>query len=262
MCYDYYMPNYPASPDTFPGTTAQGGSLLTAPDHAADHRLIGSSLNIIENTVLGTTAGTSVLKQFATGDFAARINSSNVPQQLFSNGTINNPIIGTPAITGGTDTNTVINTPTIGTPNITGGTATSMTLGTPTVDVIGARNSGTAIVFADSIAPQVGTIVDAAGGTYAVNAQANQIYYSVMGTSAGNRTIGTPSSPTPYQQLTYAFKSSGSANGTLVWTAIHRISQAVGTPVLGTGVGWNYFGWRYNPLDTKWDFVGQSITLV
>lgn len=60
---------YPTSLDTFLGTTAAGTSLLTSPDHALDHRTLGSAAAAIE-TVLGTTAGTSVLKNFTAGELA------------------------------------------------------------------------------------------------------------------------------------------------------------------------------------------------
>lgn len=118
------------------------------------------------------------------------------------------------------------------------------------------------VSFGESIYPAVGTITDSAGGTFTVDAGSSQIYYSAMGTAAGNRTLGTPTNPQNYQQLTYAFKASGSANGTLVWSSAFRISQDFGTPALGTGVSWNYFNWRYNAIDTKWDFLGQVLNLV
>lgn len=98
---------YPSSIDSF--GNPQGTSLLTSPDHALDHRNLGSAAVAIE-TVLGTTNGTSVLKNFAAGDFPARINTSNVLQQRVS-GTVDNAILGTPAITGGTANNQVLGTP-------------------------------------------------------------------------------------------------------------------------------------------------------
>ncbi len=153
------------------------------------------------------------------------------------------------------------NTGIFGTPSITGGTATSIVLGTPAIDVINARNSGTAVGFGASIYPSEGSLTDSAGGTLTANAQAAQIYYCVLGTAAGNRTIGTPTNLSAYQQLTYAFKSSGSANGTLVWaSSIFRGTANAG--VLGTGTSWNYYGWRYNAIDSKLDFVGQSLTII
>lgn len=140
---------YPGVLQTF--TNPQGTSKQSSPDHASQHADINDTVTAIE-TVLGTTAGTSVFKNFAAGDFPARINSSNVLQQTLqgtlnssvigtpslTGGTIsgaiyNNGTLGTPAITGGTLTNSVINTATVGTPTITGGTYNSPFIGTPTV---------------------------------------------------------------------------------------------------------------------------------
>lgn len=237
---------YPSTIDTFGGTAAQGTTLLASVDHALDHRSLGSAVGNIETT-LGTNSGTSVLKNMTVGNFAARIN---------------NETFGSPTVNGGTLGTVTINASTIGTPAITGGTGNAMTLGTPIIGTISVPGTIAALSFGAAIAPDIGTITDSAGGTLTVNAQAGQIYYSAMGTSAGNRTIGTPLNPTNYQQLTYAFKASGSANGTLVWASVFRISQDLGTPTLGTGTSWNYFNWRYNAIDSKWDFIGQVLNLV
>lgn len=124
------MANYPSSLDSY--TNPAGTSLLTSPDHAADHTAIHSAIVAIETTA-GTTAGTNVLKNFAAGDFPARINGSNVLQQRVS-GTIDNAILGTPAVSAGTWSNAQL----IGTPQITGGTHSAgvlanNTVGTPNV---------------------------------------------------------------------------------------------------------------------------------
>lgn len=115
---------YPGTIDSF--TNPSGTSLLTNLDHALQHTNANGAVVAVE-TVLGTTAGTSIAKNFAAGDFAVRINGSNVLQQRLS-GTIDNAILGTPSITNGTANNIVL-----GTPAITGGTANAFTLGTPTV---------------------------------------------------------------------------------------------------------------------------------
>lgn len=110
--------SYPSSIDSFVGTVAQGTTTLAGNDHALDHRQLGSASFAIE-TVLGTTAGTSVLKNFAAGDFPSRINSSGVLQQVVSGtvnlsaGTLSNVIVGTSQITGGTINNAVLGTPTV-----------------------------------------------------------------------------------------------------------------------------------------------------
>jgi hypothetical protein len=131
---------YPSTKTTFqdPSGTAP---LATGPDHAALHTSVNDTIEALEDT-LGTTAGTSVLKNFAVGDFSARINTSNVLQQTLQ-GTINTSVFGTPAITGGTITGAflgtnqltggTVNLVTMGTPAITGGTATNINLATGTI---------------------------------------------------------------------------------------------------------------------------------
>lgn len=228
--------SYPSTIDS-PDTTMQGGSLLATNDHAANHRTLGSAIVAIENKV-GVGSGSAAANQALIGNGAGQSSWTS---------TWNNATLGTP---------------TVGTPAITGGTYSSGVFGTPSVDLISARNAGTGVGFSNSMFPAEGTITDSAGGTFTVDARAAQIYYCVLGTAAGNRTIATPTNLSPYQQITYAFKTSGSANGTLVWSSSFRISQDVGTPALGTGVGWNYYGWRYNAIDSKLDYVGQSKNLI
>jgi hypothetical protein len=103
-------------------------------DHALQHTNANNAIINIENN-LGTNSGTSVIKNFVAGDFATRINSSNILQQNLQ-GTFNNSVIGTPAIKGGTANNQVV-----GTPTITGGTANNETLGTPTI-ILGSDAQG------------------------------------------------------------------------------------------------------------------------
>lgn len=121
---------YPATKVTF--TDPNGTSLLTSPDHAALHTSINDTVEALQDT-LGTTAGTNMTKNFAAGDFPARINASNVLQQRLS-GTIDNVIGGTPSLSAGTWSNAQL----IGTAQITGGTATTQlftggTLSSPTM---------------------------------------------------------------------------------------------------------------------------------
>lgn len=132
--------NYPSAKDTF--TDVQGTSLLTSPDHAAYHQNLGDSVEAMQ-TAIGTHSGTNVLKNFSAGDFPARINSSNVPQQAIvggtfsgqqvQNGTVGGGVYGTAQITGGTVANALI-----GTCQITGGTVTEPVIilpnSTPTTD--------------------------------------------------------------------------------------------------------------------------------
>ena len=241
-------------PNTIVSLTNPGGTspLASGPDHAALHTSINNEVIAIETTV-GTTAGTNVLKAFAAGEFPVRINgATGIIQTIPTGGTFNGMLFGTPTL----------QSPTITGLGTNSGTIANGVYGTPAIDVINARNSGTALGFGNSMYPAVGTISDSAGGTLTVNAQASQVYYCAMGTSAGNRTIATPTNISAYQQLTYAFKSSGSANGTLVWGTVFRISQDFGTPTLGTGTSWNMYSWRYNAVDSKFDFMGQIKNLI
>ena len=118
--------NYPGTIDVL--TNPSGTSILNSPSHAGQHSDANDAIEAIE-AVIGTTSGTSIAKNFAAGDFGARINASNVLQQRVS-GTVDNAILGTPSISGGTATSTVLNTNTIGTPAITGGTIQNILLGT------------------------------------------------------------------------------------------------------------------------------------
>lgn len=99
---------------------------MSSPDHATEHRTLGSAVGTIEN-VLGTTAGTSVLSGFNAGDFPVRGNAgtgTTTLQQVatgtftnsqFSGGTISGTTLvgGTLNATTGTFNNGVIGTPTI-----------------------------------------------------------------------------------------------------------------------------------------------------
>jgi hypothetical protein len=113
--------SYPAT--IYSQTDVAGTTSLATDDHSARHNAVGNDLAAIE-AVIGTTAGTSVLKNFTAGDFAPRINSSNVLQQqltgtaTLTSGTLNNVAIGTSMMRGGT-----IGTALIGTSTIQGGTA-------------------------------------------------------------------------------------------------------------------------------------------
>lgn len=131
----------------FPGTlnsfgNPAGTQTLDNPDHAGQHGDLNDAVEAHE-AVLGTTAGTSTLKNFSAGQFPLRMDASgsfansisggtwmdakiNLP--WITAGTIDSVTMGTPAITGGTANNI-----TLGTPAITGGTANNLNLGTPVI---------------------------------------------------------------------------------------------------------------------------------
>src|SRR3990167_9481864 len=114
--------NYPAGTDKI--TKPAGTSVVTSPDHAAQHTNINDAMEAVQSTA-GTTAGTNVLKHFAAGEFPVRhtgVAATGTLQQTLFGGTLNKNTFGSIASTGGTFT----------TPAITGGTANSIFLGTPT----------------------------------------------------------------------------------------------------------------------------------
>ncbi len=256
-----------AYPSTIDSYTAVNGTTLLSTGHADNHNVSGSAMITIE-TKLGIGAGTPAANQVLIGSGAgtsgwsgtwnaAILGTPAVTGGTYTSGVVNNATVGTPAITGGT-----INSVVMGTPAVTGGTWNAATLGTPTIGTITVPGTVAPLSFSAAIAPVGGSLVDTAGTTWTVNAQAYQIYYSVLGTAAGNRTITTPLNPTAWQPLTFTFKASGSANGTLVWGTAFQISQDAGTPALGTSTSWNYFAWRYNPVSTKWDNQGNVKNLI
>lgn len=263
---------YPATLDTY--TPVQGTSLVTAADHANMHNVAGSAVVNLETT-LGTTGGTSVLKDFAAGNFPVRVNSSNVLQQvvigtvnlsggtitgqIVNSGTIGGGVIGTTLHQGGTVANALI-----GTSTIQGGTVANAAIGTPTL--IG---NGTIVVSGTTnpmrpgaaLAPTVGTAADSAGGTIIINAQAAQLWEINLGTTAGNRTIGTPANLADGQFLGYRVKQNTNNTGTIVWAAtIFR--GTIQASSLGTQSTINYYAWRYNATDAKLDFQGNSTGLI
>lgn len=271
--------NYPSAIQTF--TDPSGTSPLTSPDHAALHTSINDTVEALQTTA-GTTAGTNIFKNFNAGDFPARINASNVLQQVITGtvnlgaGTITGQIVnqgtvgggayGTAQFTGGTSTSQVINTGTInnaiiGTPAITGGTANGIVLGTPTIGSVVVPGTVSPLGFSAAIAPGLGTIVDAPAGSATVNAQSAQIFYTAWGTTAGNRSYITPLNPSPATLLTFAIKQNSNNTGTAIWGTNFRFGSA-GTPTLGTNSTWNIIGFRYNLIDSKYDHLGNSLGLI
>lgn len=260
---------YPATKDSY--TAVDGTTVEATADHAAMHNMAGSAVVNIETT-LGTTGGTSVLKSFTAGDMAARINTSNVLQQRVS-GTVDNAILGTPAISAGTISNmqligtsqitggTITNAALIGTSQITGGTISAVTLGTPVMDHFTSSDTSTPSQADRALAPTVGTLTDTVG-TIAINAALAQVFELTLGTAGGNRTFAAPSNATDGQSLSIRAKQNAGNTGTLVFNAVFRMSSDVGTPTLGTESTWCYTAWRYNDTDTKWDFQGVSKNII
>lgn len=91
--------DYPTSIDNF--TDPSGTSLITSPDHAGLHTDVNDAINSIETT-LGTTSGTSVLKNISVGKFALAGSADTFQKGTITTSTFNNGTIGTPSLTGGT----------------------------------------------------------------------------------------------------------------------------------------------------------------
>jgi hypothetical protein len=103
----------------------------------------GSAVVNIEN-VLGTTAGTSVLKDFTAGEFAIARNSGGTVTDTLTKGTANNFVLGTPAVTGGTIASPVFSGTATGTYTLAGTpTITSPTINTPTLTLANATTMTT-----------------------------------------------------------------------------------------------------------------------
>lgn len=96
------MTTYPGTVQTF--VDPAGTAKLSNPDHTQRHIDESDTIEAIQ-TVMGTTAGTSVLKNVLAGQFVA----TTAGTETLTNKTINNAVIGTPAITGGTITSPKIN---------------------------------------------------------------------------------------------------------------------------------------------------------
>lgn len=239
------MIDYPGALDSL--INPAGTQTLDSPDHALQHTNANDAIEAAQ-VVVGTTAGTNVLKAFNAGDIPARLNTSNVLQQVIQ-GTL-----GTSNVTGGTVSGAVL--------SATVGTLNGLTLGTPIMDEFTTSATTTPTKSNRALAPTVGTITDVPSGTLASNAPSANIFELTLGTTAGNRTIAAPTNLTDGQSLTYRVKQNTNNTGTLVWNSVFRESTDVGTPTLGTESTFNYYGWRYNDTDTKLDFLGQSTNII
>lgn len=115
---------FPTSKQSF--TDPSGTQTLSSPDHTEAHVTLNDTLEAVQDA-LGYGGGTNIQKDFVAGDFPVRHRGGTL-QDTINRGTVNNSVLGTPAITGGT-----ANAQVIGTPAVTGGTYNSGVFGTPTV---------------------------------------------------------------------------------------------------------------------------------
>ncbi len=188
---------FPGNIDSFAGTAATGTSPLNSPDHAADHRSLGSALIAVEQLLGTTSASNGLLSNFTAGDQFLVIDSGGTLSGIITRGTAGHMILGTPSINGGTLANVFFNG---GTANFAGGTINNLVTDTP------ALTGGT---FA-------GTIVNNAsltGGTY-TNPTITGIAYPLVKdktTTAGS--ISNSTAPTTL----YSYAIAANLLGTTGW---------------------------------------------
>lgn len=241
------MATFPTGIDTF--SNPQGTTNLATDDHANQHRVAGSAIVAIENKV-GTGSGSASANAILVGSGAG----------VSAWGTVwNSATLGTPRITGGTVSGAVI-----GTNQITGGTLAIAAIGTPTIlgGTIAINGTAVPLTIGAALAPTMGTIADSPSGTFTPNAQAAQIHEITLGTTAGNRTFGTPANLVNGQFIEYKVKQNTNNTGTAVFSPIHLFSVASGTPTLGTQGTWNYISFRYSAVDSKLHFHGNILGLI
>jgi len=247
--------SFPSSLDA-PDTTMQGTSLVTSPDHAANHRTLGSAVISVE-TKLGIGSGTPKAGYILSGIG----NGTSSWGTEWDSGVLGTPSIGTPTITGGTWISGTINNPIIGTPNMNGGTASLLDLEQAKLS-LPLSTGTTAITFQNAITVSPFALTDVPGGTVAIsNSGTSNTLTLVLGTTAGNRTFGTPLAPSDGQILTFRIKQNTNNTGTILFVSAYRFFPS-GTPTLGTQLTWNYLGFRYNQADTKFDYQGNSLGLI
>lgn len=216
--------------------------------------------------------------------------SALIGTSTIQGGTANNQVIGTPLIVGGTANNilasglsilgNVLNNQgsvLIGFADTNGTTQNYIQLGNtvagnaPYISAAGptgninlrlfAQSNGV-VLAANALAPTVGTLSDSAGGTIAVNLSEANLFEISLGTTAGNRTIGTPTNPADGVSMSLRIKQNSNNTGTIVWpTGAFKFNEN-GTPALGTTSSWNYYSWRYRSADAIWHFQGNSNGIV
>ena len=91
--------SYPSGFDNF--TNPNGTASLGAQNHSGLHGDLNDAVEAMQ-AVMGTTAGTSLFKNFSAGQFPAKTNNETFGTPSIIGGTANNQVIGTPSITGGT----------------------------------------------------------------------------------------------------------------------------------------------------------------
>ena len=171
---------FPSSYDTFLGTTAQGTSLLSSPDHSLDHRTLGSAAAALELKI-GVGVSTPTVNKILIGSgvgtatWTTEWDNATLGTPQINNGTVANSLVGTSTITGGTISSIQITRKTLGS-----ATATGTVSGTITLDL------STATRFLVNLPNSAGSVTLAVS-----NVVANQPFITeILQGTAGLGTIG------------------------------------------------------------------------
>lgn len=152
---------YPTTIDTF-GTTS-GTQTLVSANHSDLHNNMARSIEGVETT-LGTTAGTSVLKNFVAGNFAARTNGETFGTPTLNTATIGTPTIANPTINVGSDASGDLYY------RNSGGSISRIAIGTPTQQLVVSAGTAPSWSTSTTLTSKFGTLSrDLAGTTGAVS---------------------------------------------------------------------------------------------
>lgn len=216
---------YPATLDGFLGLGTARKEDESGYTHVAMHNQDQAAILALEVAV-GTTQGTGVLKNFTAGNLAAK-----TANETFGTPTLQNAILGTPAITSGSANNITIGTSTIGTSDIIGGTAAGVIT-----------------------EPGIGTATD--GATVTFNLATRQIWDVTL---EGNRTLAV-SNPAVGKFFIISLKQDGTGERTVTWFSTIKWSDDT-VPTLGTAASnVDSYGFLCTATDTYRGYVvGEGI---
>jgi len=217
-------------------TDVNGTTSLATDDHAARHNNIGAEVVGIETT-LGTNSGTSVLKNFTAGDFAAKKNNETFGTPTIIGGTVGTAMIGTSSIVAGSIGTALIRggtigTALIGTSTIIGGTIGTAMVGTSTIQG-GTVNSvlvNTSDLRGVYFTPQ-STTAAGTGGTTTLDLNLTNEWRVTFGT--GNGTLAV-SNAVDGKKFIVSLTQDAVGTRTVVWFTTIRWMTGNGTPTLTT----------------------------
>lgn len=145
------------------------------------------------------------------------------------------------------DASPALASPAMGTASM--GTAST---GAPSIATVALAAQATT-VEPGALAPSVVNLTDAA--TIAVDASAGNDFRVTI---AGNRTMGTPASPSNGQQVIFQVTQGSGGNFTLAWSSGYEFSASLPPPALSAAAGQlDILAFTYNAGKGTWLFVGS-----